>query len=99
MRLPVALKIAAVTHALRQRLAPAGLLGSHLEDTLVARLLAQQRAAELEGILARRVRQLVDEALAEEAVLRVADRAPEPHLHAGLLSRVLDAQVGDVVRH
>src|SRR5438445_1331040 len=81
-----------------ERLAPAGFFGGELERALVARLLAEERAPELERILARGVRELVDEALEKETVLRVPDRAPEPHLDAArLLARILDAQVGNVV--
>ena len=43
--------------------------------------LAEQRAAELVGILAGGVRQLVDEALDDEAGVGVADRAPPEHRH------------------
>src|SRR6266581_4694651 len=55
-----------------ERLAPARFFGGELERALVARLLAEERAPELERILARRVRELVDEALEKEAVLRVS---------------------------
>src|SRR5207302_4139607 len=82
-----------------KRLAPARFFGGELERALAARLLAEERTSELERILARRVRKLVDEALQEETVLGVPDRAPEPHLDAArLLARVLDAQIGNVVR-
>src|SRR2546430_420304 len=82
-----------------KRLAPARFFGGELERALAARLLAEERTSELERILARRVRKLVDEAFEKETVLRVPDRAPEPHLDAARLpARVLDAQIGNVVR-
>src|SRR5207245_8918416 len=82
-----------------ERLAPARFFSGELERASAARLLAEERAPELVRILARRVRELVDEALEKETVLRVPDRAPEPDLEiSGLLARVLDAQIGNVVR-
>ena len=55
----------------------------------------QQLAAEAVGVLARRMRQLVDEALDGKGVLRAADRAPEHHRHM----RVLEHALGELGRH
>ena len=52
-----------------QRRAPSGHGGRFLERRLEAWLLVQHRPAELERVLAGRVRHLVDERLLEEAVL------------------------------
>ena len=57
----------------------------------------EQRAAELVGVLAGRVGQLVDEALHEEGVLGVPRRAPRPKRHVGVLQDAFDPQVGDLV--
>src|SRR6267143_880792 len=89
----------AAVHASGQRLTPARFFRGELERASAARLLAEEGAPELVRILARRVRELVDEALQKETVLRVPDRAPEPDLEAArLLARILDMQVGNVVR-
>ena len=50
-----------------------------------------QRAAELERVLARRARGLVDEALHVHAVLVRVDAAPRPDRHVRVAHRVLDA--------
>src|SRR2546425_11542376 len=89
----------AAVNAGGQRLTPARFFRGELERASAARLLAEEGAPELVRILARGVRELVDEAFQKETVLRVPDRAPEPDLEAArLLARVLDAQVGNVVR-
>src|SRR5712691_73610 len=89
----------AAVNAGGQRLAPARFFSGELERAPASRLLAEEGAPELVRILARRVRELVDEAFKKETVLRVPDRAPEPDLEAArLLARVLDMQVGNVVR-
>src|SRR6266849_9190717 len=75
----------AAVNAGGQRLAPAGFFRGELERASGARLLVEERTPELERILARRVRELVDEALQKETVLRVSDRAPEPDLEAARL--------------
>jgi len=59
-----------------QRQRPVGLGRRHLEDALVARGLGEQRAAKLEGILARRRGELVEEGLGGE---RRVSRATERH--------------------
>src|SRR2546422_59400 len=89
----------AAVNAGGQRLTPARFFRGELERASAARLLAEGGAPELVRILARRVRELVDEAFQKETVLRVPDRAPEPDLEAArLLARILDMQVGNVVR-
>ena len=57
-------------------------------------MLAHQRAAELERVLAGGARHLVDEALHVDAVLVGVDAAPRAHRHVGVAHRVLDQQVG-----
>ena len=82
----------------RHRAAPARCFRRGFEDALVPRLLLQERAAELERILARGVGQLVHEALEDEPVLRVADRSPEADRDARVMHHVFDAHVRDRVR-
>ena len=71
----------AAARSRRQRRAPARLLGRRLEHLEMPRLAGQQLAAEGEGVLLQRKRQLVDEALVEEGGVRMADRAPEADRH------------------
>ena len=54
---------------------------------------AHQRAPELERILARRARGLVDEAFEVDAVLVRVDAAPRADRHVRVAHRVLDPQV------
>src|SRR5690606_24672060 len=54
-----------------QRRSPARLPRRKLQRRKMARAVLQQRAAELERVLARFMRKLVDEALGEESVLRM----------------------------
>ena len=81
----------------RQRLAPVALLGERVEHVHEVGPLGQQLAAEPIGVLSRRQRQLVDEALHEEGVLRMAGRAPRPKRHMGVLDDGSDPQVGDLI--
>jgi hypothetical protein len=54
-------------------------------------LFAEQAAPELEWILLRRVRQFVHETFGDEAVERMADRAPVADVDADLLAQVSTA--------
>ena len=60
----------------------------------MARMVLQQRAAELDRVLAGRLRQLVDEDLDRVGGVGLADRTPPQHRHADLGGRQLDAQFG-----
>ena len=89
------------TASRRRRRAPARHLGSLVERSEMSRRVRQQVAPVLQRILARRVRQLVDERFGEEAVLRVRDRAPraDPHVRRRLHGAdvlVLDAHTAAV---
>ena len=65
-----------------------------LEHRPVARLVLQQREPELERVLARGLRQLVDEHLGREGRVGGADRAPPQHRHADVGGRdELDPEV------
>src|SRR6187549_1453471 len=66
----------AAAFAGRQRAAPVGQACGALERRAEPRLIGQEIAPELERILAGGMRELVDERLLEEPVLRVEDRAP-----------------------
>ena len=93
--------IAAVAHvlampridALRRRLAPAGLLRHRVEHGEMLRMLPHQLAAELERILAGRVRQFVHEAFHVDGVLVGVHAAPEARRHVRVAHRVVDQQV------
>ena len=61
----------------------------------MARRVLQQRQAVGDRVLPAGVRELVDERLAEEGVVRMADRAPEADRHAAPRRDVGDALVGD----
>ena len=77
---------------------PAGALGGEQEHGAVTRRVLEQRQAIGERVLARGVRELVDERFAEEGVVRMADRAPVADRHAAPRRDVGDALVGDAVR-
>src|SRR2546427_296093 len=63
------------------------------------RLVVEQLAPQLEGILAGRRRHLVEEALGDERVLRDPHRAPEAQRHGQEIGRhLIHQQVGDGVR-
>src|SRR5215217_6720073 len=76
-----------------QRRAPAALLGRGIEHAAVLRMVAEERATELERILAGGARRLVDEALEVDAVLVRVDAAPRPDRHMGVAHRVFDEEV------
>src|SRR5438034_1461486 len=78
-----------------QRRPPVGSGGRQLEHRLVAWRLAQQRAPVLVRILAGEMRELVDEALDDEPVLRRAHRAPDPKQEAKDLVGTCDAVAAD----
>ena len=69
-----------------------------LQHRGVARRVLQQREAERDRVLLRRERELVDERLGEERVVRMADRAPEADRHAAVRGDVRDALVRDARR-
>ena len=79
-----------------QRLAPAGARRG-FEHRLVARMLAEERAAQLERILLRLARDLVEEAFGGERGMRRADRAPPLHRHAHLRRVQRHREVRDLV--
>ena len=58
-----------------KRFPPAGFFGGKFQHAFVSRMVGQQRAAKLERIFARRVREFVNERLDHECVVRMADRA------------------------
>src|SRR6185503_18510329 len=72
--------------------------GRDLEHVLQARMLAQHLATKLEWIAPRGVRQLIEEALEHERVLRRAHGPPEPNRHRELRPRVADVHVRYRVR-
>src|SRR5262249_20679537 len=72
---------------------PAGLRRHRLEDGEMLRAAGEELAPEREGILARGVRELVDEALEIEGVLVVVDAAPEARRHRWIAHRVVDEEV------
>src|SRR6185503_10352874 len=57
----------------------------------------EHRAAEFDRILPRRIGELVDEALEEEAVLRAAHRPPEAHRQMRILQHTSDVEVRDLI--
>src|SRR5204862_5383451 len=78
----------------RRGLAPARLLRGELERRLVARVLAEERAAQLERVPLRGARDLVEEALGGEGGVRRADRAPPLTRPAELRRGQVAAEVG-----
>ena len=90
----------AAAASVAQRLAPAGNFRRAVQDVQRARIIAEHRAAVLDGVLFRDRRQLVDEALDDVDVVRGADAAPERGRNARrLLAHVFDALVGNGVGH
>src|SRR5262249_6982748 len=95
-------RVTRVTHELRnatmhsggQRLAPLRFRRHRVQYAEMLRMILQEDAAELEGVLARSPRHLVHEAFQEQAVLIRVDAAPRPDRHVGVAHRVLDQQVG-----
>src|SRR5207244_12412847 len=78
--------------------APAGARGSgikHAQELVRVLVSPDEIVAIAIGIGAGGVRQLVDEALAEETVLAVVDTAPEADRHMRVANRI----VGKIVRH
>ena len=63
----------------------------------MARVLAEERAAQLERVPLRGARDLVEEALGGEGGVRRADRAPPLHRHADLRRVQVDGEVRDRV--
>ena len=83
----------AVMNAGRQRLAPVSLLCRGVEHGEMPRMLAHERAAEVERILAGRACHLVHEAFHVDAVLVGVDAAPGPDRHMGVAHDIFDQQV------
>ena len=88
----------AAVHALGRGRAPPHRFRHRVEHAEVLLLLLQQRAPELVRILAGGVRQLVDEALAEERVVGVRHGAPESRRHMRVAHGVLVGEVRHGVR-
>src|SRR5262245_31424885 len=76
-----------------ERPTPISLLRSRIEDGEVLGMLAHERAAELERILASRLRHLVHEAFHVDAVLIGVDAAPGADWHMRVAHDVFDEQV------
>ncbi len=78
---------------------PARAVGSELQHrSRVARRLGVSSARRsATGSCFELRRQLVDESLREEGVVRMADRTPEPHRHAGVGEDMLDALIRKTV--
>src|SRR5690606_31245570 len=85
----------AAIYALRWRRAPTRLLGRSFEHSQVLRVIGHQLATELERILARRMGELVHEALEVDGILIVVHAAPEAWRHVRVSHRVIDQQIGD----
>src|ERR1035441_598955 len=67
------------------------------KHALVARLLSQQRPAKFERVLLCGCREFIDETFDEKEILRMSNRAPQPHLRSRFAPSVGDALVRDVV--
>ena len=80
----------------RQRPAPAGALGGQVQDAEVPRVPRQQGPAIGERILARRVRQLVDQRLHHVGGVRMSHRAPPERGHGQAAASA--AAPGDAAR-
>src|SRR6185437_6562010 len=80
-----------------ERFAPVALYRDLVEHTDEVRPVRQQRATELVGILAGRVRQFVDIAFHEESILGGADRTPETHRDVGTLEHATNTYIGDFI--
>src|SRR4029077_6104031 len=79
--------------SLRERRSPASFLRREIEHAEVARLVGEESPAELHRVLLRRRRELVDEALGDEGVLRVANRTPEANGNSEVLKDEFDVDV------
>ena len=77
----------------RKRLAPVALLGRGIEHGEMLGMLAHERAAELERVLAGRPRHLVHEAFHVDAVLVGVDATPGADRHVRVAHHVFDEQV------
>src|SRR5436309_90329 len=70
--------------AARQRLAPARAIGGQVQRREMARVLGEERAAQVDGIASRRMREIIEERLRRVRGVRTADRAPPEHRHPDL---------------
>ena len=81
----------------RRGLAPADLLRDRIERGEIARMVAEQLAAEFQLVLPDRLRQLIHEAFDEDGVLVDVHAAPESRRDVRIAHRVVDQQVRDRV--
>ena len=77
---------------------PAGNPRRFLQHRTLPRRILQQPAAILVGIHGRRVGEFVDEALGEESMLRVLDRAPGAEAHIGVVTGRAYILIGNRIR-
>src|SRR5579875_1223924 len=80
------------------RLAPSRLLGDKIEDPEIAGAVFQQPAAELVRVLLGGGCKLVDEAFAEEPILRGTHRPPKALRNWARNQLVVDQNVGNIIR-
>ena len=89
----------AATGALRQRLAPTGLLRGEIEASREPRRLAKLSASETDRVIGRLMGELIDETLDNENIVTRADAAPEAGGNGlRLVSHILDAHVRRIRR-
>ena len=81
-----------------KRAAPFGLFSRQVEHGQIAGRVFQKAAAQFQRIFVAGGGQLVDKALREKRVVRVADRAPEAHGDAHFGGHMRHALVGEAVR-
>jgi hypothetical protein len=72
-------------------------VGCALEHRMLARVAREHRETEVDGVLPRRVRELVDEGLDRERVQRVAHRAPVAHTDADVANHGAQIEMSDSV--